>query len=86
MARVLHGFDLNVRMEEDGDGNLPFNLNEPILEDHNNNGNVRILTHFFFPVLIFTVSVYKILLVTFFFVTITFILVCIFILQLERHV
>jgi len=47
MADVLHGFDLNVRMEEDDDGNLSFNLNEPILEDHNNNGNVLILTHFF---------------------------------------
>ena len=47
MADVLHGFDLNVRMEEDDDGNLSFNLNEPILEDHNSNGNVLILTHFF---------------------------------------
>jgi hypothetical protein len=32
------GFDLNVRLEEDDDGNLPFDLNEAILEDHNNNG------------------------------------------------
>jgi len=48
MAHVLHGFDLNVRMEEDDDGNLPFNLNEPILEDHNNNGNVLIHSHSFF--------------------------------------
>jgi len=47
MADVLHGFDLNIRMEEDDDGNLSFNLNEPILADHNNNGNVLILTHFF---------------------------------------
>jgi len=30
-------FDLNVRIEDD-DGNLPLDLNEPILEDHNNNG------------------------------------------------
>jgi hypothetical protein len=33
-------FDLNVRIEEDDDGNLPLDLNEPILEDNNNNGNV----------------------------------------------
>jgi len=44
MADVFHGFDLNVRIEEDGDGNLPFNLNEPVLEDQNNNGNVLIRT------------------------------------------
>ena len=25
-------FDLNVRLEEDEDGNLPFDLNEPVLE------------------------------------------------------
>jgi len=52
-SHVLHGFDLNVRMEEDDDGSF-FNLNEPILEDHNNNGNVLILTHFSFIFLIFT--------------------------------
>ena len=44
MADVFHGFDLNVRIEEDGDSNLPFNLNEPVLEDQNNNGNVLIRT------------------------------------------
>jgi hypothetical protein len=33
-------FDLNVRIEEDDDGNLSLDLNEPILEDNNNNGNV----------------------------------------------
>lgn len=35
------GFDLNVRLEEDDDGNLPFDLNEPILEDHNNGKQKR---------------------------------------------
>uniref|UniRef100_A0A0E0HJ05 Uncharacterized protein n=1 Tax=Oryza nivara TaxID=4536 RepID=A0A0E0HJ05_ORYNI len=35
---VIAGFDLNVRLEEDEDGNVPFHLNEPILEDHNVNG------------------------------------------------
>jgi len=59
MADVFHGFDLNVRIEEDGDGNLPFNLNEPVLEDQNNNGNVLILTHFLYPFFIFTASTCK---------------------------
>uniref|UniRef100_A0A0D3HUZ7 Uncharacterized protein n=1 Tax=Oryza barthii TaxID=65489 RepID=A0A0D3HUZ7_9ORYZ len=35
-AAAVAGFDLNVRLEEDEDGNVPFHLNEPILEDHNN--------------------------------------------------
>jgi len=39
-------FDLNVRLEEDDDGNLPFDLNVPTLEDPNNNGNVSFVTHF----------------------------------------
>jgi hypothetical protein len=39
MADSFPSFDLNVRLEEDDDGNLPIDLNEPILEDHNN-GNV----------------------------------------------
>ncbi|EAZ37185.1 hypothetical protein OsJ_21526 [Oryza sativa Japonica Group] len=34
---AVAGFDLNVRLEEDEDGNVPFHLNEPILEDHNVN-------------------------------------------------
>ncbi len=44
---VIAGFDLNVRLEEDEDGNVPFHLNEPILEDHNVNGNVFVLSFFF---------------------------------------
>ena len=46
MADFFSGFDLNVRMEEDDNGNLAFNLNEPILEDHNDNGNVSVVTFF----------------------------------------
>jgi hypothetical protein len=46
MADSFPAFDLNVRLEEDDDGNLPFNLNEPILEDHNNNDNVSVVTQF----------------------------------------
>ncbi|XP_066396509.1 uncharacterized protein [Miscanthus floridulus] len=36
MGDPFPAFDLNVRIEQDDDGNLPFNLNEPILEDHSN--------------------------------------------------
>jgi hypothetical protein len=43
---IFGGFDLNVQIEEDDDSNLPFDLNEPILEDHNNNGNVSVVTQF----------------------------------------
>ena len=39
MGDPFPAFDLNVRIEQDDDDNLPFNLNEPILEDHNDNGN-----------------------------------------------
>jgi hypothetical protein len=49
---AVAGFDLNVRLEEDEDGNVPFHLNEPILEDHNVNGNVFVLSFF----LIFTTT------------------------------
>ena len=45
MGDPFPAFDLNVRIEQDDDGNLPFNLNEPILEDHNN-GIVSIVTQF----------------------------------------
>jgi hypothetical protein len=38
MGDPFPAFDLNVRLEEDDDSNLPFDLNNPILEDHNNNG------------------------------------------------
>jgi hypothetical protein len=38
MGDPFPAFDLNVCLEEDDDGNLPFDLNNPILEDHNNNG------------------------------------------------
>ena len=44
---AVAGFDLNVCLEEDEDGNVPFHLNEPILEDHNVNGNVFVLSFFF---------------------------------------
>jgi hypothetical protein len=44
MAYSFPAFDLNVRFEEDDNGNLPFDLNDPILEDHNNNGNVSVVT------------------------------------------
>jgi hypothetical protein len=46
MADSFPTFDLNVRLEEDDNSNLPFDLNEPILEDHNNNGNVSVVTQF----------------------------------------
>jgi hypothetical protein len=36
MPDSFPAFDLNVRLEDD-DGNLPFDLNEPVLEEHNNN-------------------------------------------------
>lgn len=45
---AVAGFDLNVRLEEDEDGNVPFHLNEPILEDHNVNGNVFVLSFFLY--------------------------------------
>ncbi|XP_066324288.1 uncharacterized protein [Miscanthus floridulus] len=35
---IANPFDLNVRVEEDNDGNLPFDLNEAILEDHTTYG------------------------------------------------
>ena len=34
------GFDLNVRLEEDDNDNLAFDLNEAILDNGNNNGNL----------------------------------------------
>ena len=37
---MANPFDLNVRVEEDDDDNLPFDLNEAILEDHTTYGNV----------------------------------------------
>ncbi|XP_066374537.1 uncharacterized protein [Miscanthus floridulus] len=40
------GFDLNVRLEEDNNGNFAFDLNEPILEDHNDSGNVSTFSEF----------------------------------------
>jgi hypothetical protein len=43
---ILAGFDLNVRLEEEEDINLPFQVNEPILEDHNNNGNACFMSFF----------------------------------------
>jgi len=39
MSVFFPAFDLNVRLEEDDDGNLPIDLNEPVLEDENH-GNV----------------------------------------------
>jgi hypothetical protein len=46
---ILAGFDLNVRLEEEEDINLPFQVNEPILEDHNNNGNACFMSFFLCP-------------------------------------
>ena len=46
MGDPFPAFALNVHIEQDDDGNLPFNLNEPILEDHNDNGNVSVVTFF----------------------------------------
>ena len=43
------GFDLNVRLEEDDNGNFAFDLNEPILEDHNDSGNVFPSLSLLFP-------------------------------------
>ena len=43
------GFDLNVRLEEDDNGNFAFNLNEPILEDYNDSGNVFPSLSLLFP-------------------------------------
>jgi len=37
---MANPFDLNVRLEEDDDDILPFDLNEPIMEDHTTYGNV----------------------------------------------
>ena len=37
---MANPFDLNVRLEEDDDDNLSFDLNEAILEDHTTYGNV----------------------------------------------
>ena len=37
---MANPFDLNFRIEEDDDDNLPFDLNEAILEDHTTYGNV----------------------------------------------
>jgi hypothetical protein len=45
---AVAGFDLNVRLEEDEDDNVPFHPNEPILEGHNVNGNVFVLSFFFY--------------------------------------
>ena len=38
MGDFFPGFDLNVRLEEDDDSNVPLDLNELIMEDDNNNG------------------------------------------------
>jgi hypothetical protein len=46
MADSFPAFDLNVRIEDDDDRNLPFDLNEQILEDQNNGGNVSVVTQF----------------------------------------
>jgi hypothetical protein len=40
----LTGFDLNAGLEEDEDINLPFQVNEAVLEDHNDNGSVCFLS------------------------------------------
>ena len=45
MGDPFPAFDLNVRIEQDDDDNLSFNLNEPILEDYNNS-IVSIVTQF----------------------------------------
>lgn len=37
---MANPFDLNIRLEEDDGDNVPFDLNEPILEDHTTYGNV----------------------------------------------
>ena len=42
-------FDLNVRLEEDDNGNLAFDLNEPILESGNDNGNHLSCLSLLFP-------------------------------------
>lgn len=55
MADSFPAFDLNVRLEDD-DGNLPFDLNEPVLEEHNNNGTVSVLLGLLFPFMIFTAA------------------------------
>ena len=39
-------FDLNVRLEEDENGNLAFDLNEAILDNGNGNGNLFPSSHF----------------------------------------
>ena len=39
-------FDLNVRLEEDENGNLAFDLNEAILDNGNSNGNLFPSSHF----------------------------------------
>ena len=33
---MAYQFDLNVRLEDGDDGNLPFGLNDPVMEDHGN--------------------------------------------------
>jgi len=35
---MANPFNLNIRLEEDDDDNLPFHLNEAILEDHTTYG------------------------------------------------
>jgi hypothetical protein len=40
------GFDLNVRLEEDENGNLAFDLNDAILDNGNGNGNLFPSSHF----------------------------------------
>ena len=39
---MAYQFDLNVQLEDDDDGNLPFDLNDPVMEDHGN-----VCFHFF---------------------------------------
>jgi len=45
---MANPLDLNVRLEEDDHDNLPFDLNEPTLEDHVTYGNVLLLSLFVF--------------------------------------
>ena len=45
MANFLHAFDLNVRLEDDDDGDVVFDLNDPPLE-HDNGITCSSLVHF----------------------------------------
>jgi len=45
---MANPLDLNVRLEEDDHDNLPFDLNEPTLQDHVTYGNVLLLSLFFY--------------------------------------